>query len=728
MTSQWDLPATKEWLKNCRDEQQMYQQLLGRNLYTKYKPSDYDNLKRNIGFAIYDKPIEDATHENEYLGYNSKQRKLINSIFNLLQECKKEHNDKDNIFVSFIFVHIKIEDYNIRTPVIRIPKTDNYRCGYDYIIDSTPRIYSSWQDYLDNNKLPDCLMCYPRNGCYSLGSEVQLDKCVSPEGQIGSKVLKGIAGVNAVTGAYSTGRSVAALRDRDVHRQSIGLDNAESRNCYLGIVGSVVGVVSGGATAALARSAQAGESIAMAGQIAMKGLAGTSCAINGLGVANGVANIVQKAINEEEVTSLDLFQLTSSILFFTSSVVSIHQAEQFMRNMKANPKEMSFLNQLRNFVDQTTRSATRVGEVTIWNGLASVSPVVTSPVVRETFHDICKSVFDIIFETSKLLWSKFIDLTQYRKEIGKYLRELWESWQLEIGMVVTKICELFGLEAYSSAVKSSFGFLAGKNTSTNVIFEFTKAVIDQRGQFQKVVENPQAKKKASQRRDPNFKGVVNENVKLPERVNEEIQVTEVFENSVLDISRQFAELQGCKSVEELIKYFKFVSKFVKQEFEKHRQNYEKTLAITRNFSPDVTLEDFDKKIGIPADKNNYFLNEALEHFKQKDGFFQLKLAYHVSKDLSEETHDDINRLDNGVAFRFFFNVLGRAEDGNLSKEQYFEAASQMIKQTVNAQNVSFIEDYGSAIMSFHYTDTIIIVKGHQQDGKVSGFIVMIDNN
>ena len=157
------------------------------------------------------------------------------------------------------------------------------------------------------------------------------------------------------TGGYTTGRRIAHLRDRDVHQQSIWLENADSRNCYLGIVGSALGAASGGAVAATARSVQIGKSLGS--QIVFTSIAATSCAVNSLGVVNGSTNIVQKVVDDEQITGSDIFYVTSSVLFFTNSVISTNHATTLIKNSN------SFMSEITKLANRTTRSVTGLQEV-----------------------------------------------------------------------------------------------------------------------------------------------------------------------------------------------------------------------------------------------------------------------------------------------------------------------------------------------------------------------------
>jgi hypothetical protein len=38
--------------------------------------------------------------------------------------------------------------------------------GPDKFVDSSCRVYKDWNDFLENNQLPNCTYCYPRGGVY----------------------------------------------------------------------------------------------------------------------------------------------------------------------------------------------------------------------------------------------------------------------------------------------------------------------------------------------------------------------------------------------------------------------------------------------------------------------------------------------------------------------------------------------------------------------------------
>jgi len=60
--------------------------------------------------------------------------------------------------------------------------------------------------------------------------------------------VSGTVTVSVLSAVYATGRNIQKLVDRSQHQQSIGLRSFESRSCWLGIAGNVIGLASVGVT------------------------------------------------------------------------------------------------------------------------------------------------------------------------------------------------------------------------------------------------------------------------------------------------------------------------------------------------------------------------------------------------------------------------------------------------------------------------------------------------
>jgi len=181
------------WKEEAVKEQQECSDLLGTPMWRKFKPSRYGDLKREIGFALFDVPEEvPCTNLNYDTGYRDKKLKHINSIFDIIKKCMKHHKNPKNICVSFLFVSGKTRDACITVPVIRIPKFDiTFKQNVNLFIDSCGRVYEGWQDYLENNTIPECVLCYPRNGVYStVKGTVEVEFGISPAGRTGAKIIQ----------------------------------------------------------------------------------------------------------------------------------------------------------------------------------------------------------------------------------------------------------------------------------------------------------------------------------------------------------------------------------------------------------------------------------------------------------------------------------------------------------------------------------------------------------
>ncbi|XP_067013132.1 uncharacterized protein [Anabrus simplex] len=243
--------------------------------------------------------------------------------------------------------------------IFRVPNGPN-RSSF---IDSNSRVYKDWDDFLENNVLPECRYCFPRHGIYQADGEgfVLVDFGKTPASEVSSKVLTVMDVANAgvclgttaisiaslfvpvagpfiatsvvagsTAGMYGVFRSSKTMVDRTQHNQSIELTDSEARSCWISLVGNVIGTASMGATTALTRMAQTGQVVGRTTRIATTVLNIGSLVINGLGVIHG-AFMLHSKYNEGELTALDVYQFSASVLFFTHSVVNMKTADTIIR-------------------------------------------------------------------------------------------------------------------------------------------------------------------------------------------------------------------------------------------------------------------------------------------------------------------------------------------------------------------------------------------------------------
>ena len=175
---------------------------------------------------------------------------------------------------------------------------------------------------------------------------------------------------------------------------------------------------------------------------------------------------------------------------------------------------------------------------------------------------------------------------------------------------------------------------------------------------------------------------------------------------MIEIAKKLGDRGECENPDDFMEYLKFACNFVRKESLKKKNDYEKALITARKFSPNVSVEDFDREHGIQTSHSQYFLEQVIQEFKNGDSFLKLQTAYsHHKKDPSQETIQY-----NSVNFSYIAinNEVGLAPDGWLDRSQYLQKAQQVLN-VVKEEN-SVIEDDGStAIIILKENDVIIHV-------------------
>jgi len=528
-----------------------------------------------------------------------------------------------------------------------------------------------------------------------------------------------------LTGGYAAGRSIQTLVDRDQHQQSIGLNNAVSRNCWLGIGGGVMGIVSGGAMAAAAKTAQAAATLPLAGQIAIKSVSFSSCVLNGLAVSNGLANIIVKAINEKEITGLDVFQFASAVLFFTHSVISTHQAMSLINNVGKNSSGGStggikaLINQISEFLGQT-KTCNNVPGV-----IVGCSPTVLTIVEgRElSLLSVCSLVGRKLIEITKSLLRGLTNMCNYVLEVGELLLQFWESWNKEMAKVVDIICRAFGVKHWSELVirgcrriesghiRAMAGTLIAEKRS--LVDCGNTAVPSHQGQA--ISDNS-----AAVGTDDGPNSVV----------DGETQTYESYYDEIANIHAKFVDRQMCRNPADFCKYMMFICQFVKSQLQEKKSRYEKSWEMVKHFNPDANFEDFMKQYGISGNPNNHFFQEVFNDFKkgEQDLFTLLQLAYlrENAGTSAQEEENGQGFLDvDGVLFYPFYSMCGLASSGMLSEQQYREMAERLMGQHANTYSINMSASGDTAVIQVNATADVIMVQCWLEDGKVSGIAAVL---
>lgn len=365
----WEDKDVEAFKEEARDIQQVNCDLLGDREWDVVEIDEWTILRRKVGYGLYREPESEPEDDNKHTGYSKEQLNEIEKICNQLVGCKESQSvtlKHRSIHFACIYIVMKL-DQLYPTPVFKAKLEDDTE---GIFVDSSARKYSKWNDYLEDNILPKCIYCYPTNGLYETDGDdgavcVKFD--TSPACKVAKRVLNfadtaatcvafatvavGVAAMCTVpvagpiiaassaavtsTSVYGLGRSGYALFDRAKHRQSIGLADAEARGCWLSIVGSSLGFAQGRMIASMTKAARAGEVLGRTSQIAFLAVQTGSLTVNGLGVAQGLAILIEKK-KRNELRTLDVFQFTSSLLFFANTAVNMKTASTIIKDVQCD--------------------------------------------------------------------------------------------------------------------------------------------------------------------------------------------------------------------------------------------------------------------------------------------------------------------------------------------------------------------------------------------------------
>lgn len=325
-----------------------------------YDEDDREYLVRKIELLIpdIDNSIENAQRENTRLG------KLRSTLVAALWNQRKFYGGKLLMSIQYVIYTKEIE--NVEEAVKEIeyfvyPLFRVRKCCHDenstnccmIFVDDNGRVYQNWADYKSNNTLPKGILVAPRNGFYNFDEKdrILLECFPTPASHLLSRVgnaankTAGIVGVGAAavaltalafpvaapvlavaavagigSGIWGAGAAAKRLIDRGTHEEPIHLKDSKARSDWIGVAGAVTALGASGATAVLSHHTALGQTASEILMGTVNSLNIATIAINGVGVGNGVFEIILKRLNKETITPLDVAQLGSSLFLLTHSV------------------------------------------------------------------------------------------------------------------------------------------------------------------------------------------------------------------------------------------------------------------------------------------------------------------------------------------------------------------------------------------------------------------------
>jgi hypothetical protein len=162
----WNNNETTQWKRDAIEAQRSFVASNQGYRWEEYPSSDL--LETKICIAIYGNQVRpNATMTASLLSlYDRSQRKVAQMIRKKIYK-KARYSENGVIRMHIVHISIMINDATktkTSIPVFSFPARDNENpVGY---VDQTAVYYKNWNAYLNNNTLPQCMMCYPVEGCY----------------------------------------------------------------------------------------------------------------------------------------------------------------------------------------------------------------------------------------------------------------------------------------------------------------------------------------------------------------------------------------------------------------------------------------------------------------------------------------------------------------------------------------------------------------------------------
>uniref|UniRef100_A0A1B6CQT8 DUF4781 domain-containing protein n=1 Tax=Clastoptera arizonana TaxID=38151 RepID=A0A1B6CQT8_9HEMI len=328
---------TPEWMQASRSLQGDIFKVIGQRSFDEI---DEPHLFDKIIFVLCGLPNQ--------LEYTKEQKALAHKIKTVVQS---QFNGK--IYLGIIYGLILEKDTKNEYLEI-VFKVGNPKRLEDYVfIDKNCRVYHNWNDFLKNNKLPKCIMCWPQNGIYeTFNDTVKLDfkpshacskmnfflsftNTVSTIGNaagltitltsfftpIGIPLTLTGLGLNVASSVYDTVKGTCELIDKHDHNESLSLTDSSARSEWVSVITSSLNIVTAGSSAILLKASEKGTDVAVSLFKALKILKISSVCVSSLSVVNEIVNVIDKCIRGH-LKVQDVKRFLTSCLYLFNAIVS----------------------------------------------------------------------------------------------------------------------------------------------------------------------------------------------------------------------------------------------------------------------------------------------------------------------------------------------------------------------------------------------------------------------
>lgn len=338
--------------------QQTFFERFGDREWDSIDREDTNTLNTKISYTLFGKPFGKCNDEEVKTVEDTRSKVL-------------ELNGSGNVNFACVFICVLLKKSKEPFIFSLIRTKSTYGDDVFFVERQPGRIYRGFNDFIKNNKLPKCDMCFPRNGFYTAsdgGVRIQFQESASCAlafkvldvvsfvgktaslGLMAVSVFFPIVGSVLVAGGvilgsattYSTSRNIIQLVDRNKHHQSISPINKDARMIWLEMSNDIIGAVLAGGAAALPRLVNSGRFAAGAITTVCEVLSWASLGVNSFGVIANIANLIVKFRNGT-LDKNDVEYFITSCLFIGNLIVSTVIANEIIRELAERPSQLHHL-------------------------------------------------------------------------------------------------------------------------------------------------------------------------------------------------------------------------------------------------------------------------------------------------------------------------------------------------------------------------------------------------
>lgn len=682
--------SVDEWRKTSR----MYQQ----NMYNKLGDRYWDHIEdeylpKKIGYALYSAP---SVLKDGNLHYTENEMKHINKIVSHIKTLKPENSTMTYIAYVFVVVRMKADGREGIVVIFKTPKyNDRPNFGESFFIDPTCRTYKNWADYLENNNLPKCFMCYPVDGIYRavdgivdirVGESPECHKAVLKVLDISSSVVTvSAAAVNiaalafpialpvvwgataalVASGSYDITRGVCKLVDNNSHHQSIGLENPDARRAWINIAASGVGIAAVGGTA-VTRSFKAvsGTALSSAEVLALRVINVSSLAFGSVSIASELWNVVSKCL-DGTLNMQDILQFAAACFFFVNLYLSYRTAEKLIQEIASTSGEIvNLFRTTRNSDFSVVKAINTFTESSQYSLLRTllygVQPFIFPYMNLNDVESVAFNILRLIgkLQSGEISWDKFVlqgidHVMTIWKRYEKFFRDAWDE-----------MCEAFSVKDLRFYYLKTVGYQPFSSLNPDVPHCFntiTNSTVSQ---------------------------VFNDNT---DKRNDEKKL-------IVFIGQEFIEQFPENNSFDYINKYKFFCDYFVGEYNTIRTAYESSLdEATSRLGSAFSREEFDKSYGITGENICHFLfNKTFMLFENNTEIFSK-----INSEYNEIKHS-LPGLPSGFLqseSSIYYTFCGPKGQKVLTEQQYWSKAKELTGVGFNSENSTILRQKNFVLMT-----------------------------